>query len=203
DDVLEDETSANGATTGDQGMAEEDEEDLDTLDLEEVPDLDAPPVSAPPAAPAPAPTGRGPRPPSRAPAAGPGPDNPAGAAGGASRSQAVVRIGALRAAKAGGVPSGQQRMAYRNIVARELGEEKARALAQGLFQAPPERLGPEQLDALVSWGKQDTFAEEVELVLAALRAERARAAAADQAPTNGESGNVTQKARRTRRKPEE
>jgi hypothetical protein len=45
-----------------------------------------------------------------------------------------------------------------------------------LYRVSPERLGPEQLDALVSWGKRDSFADEVELVLAELRAERARAA---------------------------
>src|SRR5262249_56818828 len=106
----------------------------------------------------------------RAPEARPTPTQPASVAGSKSRSRGVELLGTLRAAKAGGVPASQQRTAYRNIVVRELGEEKARTLVQGLYKAPPERLGPEQLDALVSWGKQETFAEEVELVLAALRA---------------------------------
>jgi hypothetical protein len=65
-----------------------------------------------------------------------------------------------------------QKSAYRNIIQNELGEQDARALVQGLWRAPAERLGAEQLDALLSWGKRETFGEEAQLVLAELRAER-------------------------------
>jgi hypothetical protein len=65
-------------------------------------------------------------------------------------------------------------MAYRNIVVRELGDGDARALVQGIWHVTPDRLGGEQLDALVSWGKRDTFAEEAALVLAVLQEERER-----------------------------
>ena len=81
-------------------------------------------------------------------------------------------IGQLREAQTGGVPSSHQRSAYRNIVVRELGDEKAKALVAGLYRVTSERLGPEQLDALSSWGKRDTFADDADLVLATLRAER-------------------------------
>jgi hypothetical protein len=193
------------ASADDLGNLEEDAEPLDELNLEEVPDFDSPPVpaaatvqatSTPPtrALPArehPSSVARAPE----APAASP---HRSSAAGGASRSRGVELLGALRAAKGGGVPSSQQRTAYRNIVARELGEEKARTLVHGVYKVQPERLGPEQLEALVSWGKQETFAEEVELVLVALRR-----AATSQAPANGAAENPPRRAQRTQRQPEE
>jgi hypothetical protein len=190
------------ASTGDQGNPEEDAEPLDELDLEEVPDFDAPPVPAAPTVRATSPS------PTRASAAHEQPASPqrSSTAGGASRSRGVELLGALRAAKGGGVPSSQQRTAYRNIVAHELGDEKARTLVQGVYKAQPERLGPEQLDALVSWGKQETFAEEVELVLVALRRAatgQAPGQAPDQAPANGAAHNPPRRAQRTPRQPEE
>ncbi|HLJ81710.1 MAG TPA: hypothetical protein VKT52_09515, partial [Ktedonobacterales bacterium] len=80
--------------------------------------------------------------------------------------------------RGGGAPTTHQRSAYRNVVVNELGEPETVALVRGLWRVNPERLGPEQLDALISWGKRDTFAEEAADVLAALRAERQQAAAA-------------------------
>lgn len=87
-------------------------------------------------------------------------------------SRASRIIGGLRGMRAGGAPTTQQRTAYKNIVIAELGEPKVKSLIAGVWRTTPEKLGPEQLDALISWGKRDTFAEDVELVLAALRAER-------------------------------
>jgi hypothetical protein len=81
----------------------------------------------------------------------------------------------MRSARGGGAPSRQQQMAYRNIVVHELGEEKATALVRGIWKTTTDKLQTEQLDALLSWGKKDTFAEEVALVGNALRAERATA----------------------------
>ena len=45
-------------------------------------------------------------------------------------------------------------------------------LVQGLWRVPPEKLGAEQLDELISWGKRDDFADDARLVLGELAAER-------------------------------
>lgn len=93
-------------------------------------------------------------------------------------------ITSLRASHAGGQPTERQRTAYNNIVIDQLGQQKAAGVARALWNLTPDRLGPEQLDALIGWGKKDAFAEEVEQVLALLRAEyRAQQAASQpQAP---------------------
>ena len=96
-----------------------------------------------------------------------------GDAEGGERAQLAELIAQLRSPQAGGVPSSHQRTAFRNIVVQELGDEKAKALVAGLYRVTPERLGPEQIDALLSWGKRDTFADDAERVLGSLRAERA------------------------------
>jgi len=142
-------------------------------DLEDVPDFAAPPPPARRAAPARNATPASPS--MTQPVAQPAAES---IAGGEARSRAMQIIGQLRGARAGGTPSTQQRTAYRNVVTNELGEARTRALAQGIYRVAPDRLGPEQLDALISWGKRDTFAEEVDAVLAALRAERASGAVA-------------------------
>jgi hypothetical protein len=91
---------------------------------------------------------------------------------GEARGRALQIVGQMRKASGGGAATSMQKSAYRNIIQNELGEQDARALVQGLWKSPAERLGAEQLDALLSWGKQETFGEEAQLVLAALRAER-------------------------------
>ncbi len=55
---------------------------------------------------------------------------------------------------------------------------------------PPERIGPEQMAELLSWGKRDTFGDEVALVLAELRADRDRAQANEEpgAPRSNGAG---------------
>ncbi|MFI5273397.1 MAG: hypothetical protein ACHQ4H_10245, partial [Ktedonobacterales bacterium] len=146
------------------------DEDDEFDDIEDLPDFGAPPAPAavPPAArPAAAP---------RAPAAA--------AAGEGDRAGRI--IGHMRGVHAGGTPGAQQRGAYGNIVVAELGEPKAKALVAALWHLTPEKLGPEQLEALISWGKRETFAEDTELVLAALKAERERASAASTAATASE-----------------
>jgi hypothetical protein len=90
------------------------------------------------------------------------------------KSSTLELIGQLRATAKGSNPTSQQRIAYRNIIQEELGEQPAKALVAGLWRVPAERLGAEQMDALLSWGKRDTFGEEAVEVLAALRAERDR-----------------------------
>jgi hypothetical protein len=91
---------------------------------------------------------------------------------GEERSRALQIVGQMRKAAGGGAATSMQKSAYRNIIQNELGEQEARALVLGLWRAPAERLGADQLDALLSWGKRETFGEEAQLVLAALRAER-------------------------------
>jgi hypothetical protein len=86
--------------------------------------------------------------------------------------RATQIIGQLRQAAGGGTPTPQQRVAYRNIILHELGDQPAKALVQGLWRVGADKLSAEQLDALLSWGKRETFGEEAELVLKALRTER-------------------------------
>ena len=163
----------------------EDLEDLDALgddDLDDVPDF-GPPPSAAHASHAAHPPARRSAPAKAAPASSPPPsatEEPSvGAQPAASdASPTARRIAQLRTVRGGGAPTTHQRSAYRNVVVNELGEPEAVALVRGLWRVNPERLGPEQFDALISWGKRDTFAEEAADMLAALRAERQQAAAA-------------------------
>lgn len=85
------------------------------------------------------------------------------------RTRALQILGQMRSVHSGGAPTSQQRTAYRNIVARELGEQEATALVRAIWKITPERLGSDQMDELIGWGKRDTFAEEAMLVLAVLR----------------------------------
>ncbi|HEX6799875.1 MAG TPA: hypothetical protein VF116_19345, partial [Ktedonobacterales bacterium] len=94
----------------------------------------------------------------------------------------------MRGMRGGGVASAHQRTAFKNIVVAELGEPKAKALIAGIWRITPEKLGPEQLDALNNWGKRDTFAEDTELVLAAVKAEREQAS--EQASEQGQGGTA-------------
>ncbi|MGZ6318670.1 MAG: hypothetical protein ACXWQR_05185 [Ktedonobacterales bacterium] len=172
-------------------------DDLEDIDLDEVPDFGPPPTPArtAPVMPVIPPTPAAPTAPrratARANAAAPSAASAEEAAEPAEetpamegRSLGMQLVGQFRSVRGGGAPTGQQRMAYRNIVVRELGDGDARALVQGIWRVTPDRLGSEQLDALVSWGKRDTFAEEAALVLAMLQEERERNENA--APTEAE-----------------
>ena len=141
----------------------------DGFDLEDVPDFDAAPV------PGAHPPREGQMP------AGSSANDMVEAPGGTRVPRAVQIINQLRATARGGAPTGQQRNAYRNIILDELGELAAKTLVTSLWRVPAERLGSEQLDALLSWGKQDTFGDEAPLVLEALRAESERVARPPQA----------------------
>lgn len=154
-------------------------DDLDDFDLDDVPDFGPPPTpartapAAPLASPAPAAARRGTARAGSAPSAAE-PEEVAAAPATEGRSLGLQRVGYFRGVRGGGAATGQQRMAYRNIIVRELGDGDARALVQGIWRVTPDRLGGEQLDALVSWGKRDTFSEEAALVLAVLQEERER-----------------------------
>jgi hypothetical protein len=168
---------ANG--TGEPGSTEADGyEEIDELELDDVPDFGPPAASATPgrraAASLPSPRGR------RTPEPEPEPEPPS-----APQSGAAERIARMRAVHGGGVMSSQQRTAYRNIVVNELGEARAAGLLRGIWNVSVDRLGAEQADELLSWGKRDTFADEATQVLAELRAERERAA--ERATGNGAS----------------
>jgi hypothetical protein len=89
------------------------------------------------------------------------------------QARAHRRIQALRSVRGGGIPVAQQRTAYRNLIIGQIGEPEAAALIRSVWRITPDRLGPEQYDELIRWGKEDDFADEVPLVMAALRAERA------------------------------
>lgn len=186
DDELEDDfTAANqrtplplGVTSDDDGLG------YDDFDLDEVPDFGPPPSTAAHRAPARTPAFEGREPPAahdRAPALQG--REPAAPLASGEQSHAMQLIGQMRGVRGGGVPTADIRRAYRNIVVQELGDVNARALVQGLWKVSPEKLGAEQIETLVSWGKRDTFAEEVALVLAELRAVQAHAATAEASAT--------------------
>lgn len=163
---------------GDGGAFENDE----LADLDDVPDFG---MSAPATSPAPAPALRG------APGARPAPvaqptSQASGRAPAASgplslpqRARARELIARLRATAAGGTPTRAQMIAYANIVVDQLGATAATGLVQGLWGTQVERLGTDQLNALIQWGKDDDFAEEAPAVAAALQAERAAAEASN------------------------
>jgi hypothetical protein len=97
-------------------------------------------------------------------------------------------IAKLRATHPGGIATDDRQIAFANIIVAELGEPNSAALVRGLWKLSPEKLGPEQLDALIRWGKGDTFSEEAEEVLATLRAEqRARTSGSSSTPARGQA----------------
>ena len=152
----DDEAEAAGYGVGALG-----EDDAEYEELDEVPDFGSPPAESElPAAPAP----------SAPPAASDATSAPTAAAPAPSRATRILTH--MRGMRGGGAASAHQRTAFKNIVVAELGEPKAKALIAGIWRITPEKLGPEQLDALNNWGKRDTFAEDTELVLAAVKAER-------------------------------
>jgi hypothetical protein len=111
-------------------------------------------------------------------------------------SQAARTIAKLRATHPGGIATADRQGAFANIIVAELGEPNAAALVRGLWKLSPEKLGPEQLDALIRWGKNDTFSEEAEEVLATLRAEqRARTSGASSTSARGQAQSNTSRRR--------
>jgi hypothetical protein len=175
------------------GVSGREEDEPEEPDLDDVPALDEPDLDA--ISPAPALPAAGRRAPaastraaerSQAPTARPraaAPEQPAAEIGGqpglAQRTRVREVLERLRAEPPGGVPARDQLTAYRNIVVRELGAQQASALIQGIWRAQPERLGTDQMYALISWGKTDGFAEEARTLLALLRAERAASEAGE------------------------
>jgi hypothetical protein len=144
----------------------------DTLDddLDDVPDFSL----------APSPRSRAPEP---APAAPPTP-------------KAERIISGLRALHPGGAITSDRQGAFTNVVVNQLGEPKVTALARGLWKLAPERVGSDQLEALIHWGKSETFSEEVEDVLATLRVEqRARTTGASSAPARGQTQSAPSRRR--------
>jgi hypothetical protein len=137
----------------------------------------------------------------------PQPDKPAsgGAFTPARKARARELVAGFRAVAAGGAAIRSQHTAFANVVADQLTAETAATLVRGLWGQPPERLGADQLDAVIRWGKQDEFAEEAPVVLALLRAEQRQHASATDAPAPAASDDAspTPPARPTRaaRKP--
>jgi hypothetical protein len=113
------------------------------------------------------------------------------------RARAREVLAKLQAAPAGGTPSRLQLSAYTNIVVGQLDPARAATLAQGVWGAAADRLGTDQLNALIQWGKEDGFAEEAPNVLALLRAEQAaRGAGAEDAASRRARPARTQGTRR-------
>lgn len=161
EEMTVDELGALGSAKAQSGA---NEDALDDIDLEDVPDLSPPPASARQRT-----TSAARKAPSAATEA---PETPASSGG---QTQAMQLIGKLRAANGGGTASDYQRNAYRNIVENELGKPQATALVRGLWRTTLDRLSAGQLEALIRWGKEEVFAEEAAQVIATLRAEQRRA----------------------------
>jgi hypothetical protein len=105
-------------------------------------------------------------------------------------------IAGLRALHPGGVITADRQSAFTNVVVNQLGEPKVTALARGLWKLAPEKVGSDQLEALIHWGKSETFSEEVEDVLTALRVEqRARTSGASSAPARGQAQSAPSRRR--------
>jgi hypothetical protein len=111
------------------------------------------------------------------------------------RARARELVARLRAIPPGGSATRAQHTAFANIVADQLGVAPAAALTQGLWGQAPERLGTDQLNAVIQWGKEDAFAEEAPAVAALLRAEHASAQAGP-APTPSAAPRPTRAAER-------
>lgn len=82
----------------------------------------------------------------------------------------------FRGTTPGGAATPDQLKAYTNLIAGQLDATQAGTLVRGIWGVAPNRLGFDQLYALIQWGKEDAFAEEAPAVLAALKAEAARKA---------------------------
>ncbi len=142
-------------------------------------------AAATPASPAPRPTATD---------TGNGATGEASGAGAITQLRAVELIRRMRGSPTGGNTSEHQWKAYRNIVLGELTDSEARMLVQGLWRGPPEKLGADQLDELISWSKRDDFADDARLVLAELaserKAERERAMGATSSESATANGRV-------------
>jgi hypothetical protein len=119
----------------------------------------------------------------------------------AQKARARELVAGFRAVAAGGSAARAQHTAFTNIVAGELGAETAETLVRGLWGQPPDRLGTDQLTAVVNWGKKDEFAAEAPVMLALLRAEQAhRSGASAPAPESpADEGEAPRPARATRK----
>ncbi|MEO7000533.1 MAG: hypothetical protein ABI068_01855 [Ktedonobacterales bacterium] len=119
-------------------------------------------------------------------------DAPASAGANPSeRSRTMQIIGQLRGVRGGGASTAQQRLAYRNIVITQIGDLDATNLIRLVWRISSDRLGADQLDALIRWGKEDNFGDEVPQVLTVLRAEREREAQTARTAPGGQGAATT------------
>jgi hypothetical protein len=116
---------------------------------------------------------------------GRGADHVALAAGGLDalrrRGRARELVERFRAVSKTGTPQERQLSSYNHAVAGQIGAEDAAFLTRALFRTTPERTSRDQLQELISWSKEDAFADEAADVLALLRAARPTDAAAPEA----------------------
>jgi hypothetical protein len=189
------------AATSEQSVAGEgrpslpDDEDFEYDYLDEVPDFEA--LAGPePARPLASGHATGGPAASHPSAPSPMPAKTSGTLAAPEHARALQRIGQLRGAEHGSAATPYQRNAYKNLVLSQLSETEATTLVRGIWRLSPAQLSGDQLDALVRWAKEDTFAEDAQLVLAALQAERARASAEGVSGGAGEAPRRTPPARR-------
>ena len=73
-------------------------------------------------------------------------------------------IAELRTAHPGGSPSADRRSAFKHAVIDQLTQKGVEGLTVGIWNLPAAQLGPEQIEALISWSKRDEFVEEARAV---------------------------------------
>jgi hypothetical protein len=69
-------------------------------------------------------------------------------------------IAELRTALPGGSSSADRRSAFKHTVIEQLSEKGVEGLTAGIWNLTPAQIGPEQVEALISWSKRDEFVEE-------------------------------------------
>ncbi len=80
------------------------------------------------------------------------------------------KLSSLREARGSAAASQQRLKALHNVIDSQLSEEQLRELVQSVWGVSVDnKLKNEQVEALISWAKQDAFVEEVEVVLALLQ----------------------------------
>ncbi|MFL5628010.1 MAG: hypothetical protein ACJ788_20725 [Ktedonobacteraceae bacterium] len=86
------------------------------------------------------------------------------------RDFAEDRLSKLREARGSSAASGARLQVLNNVIGEQLTKEQLLELIRGVWSVPAlNKLKNEQVEALISWAKEDAFIEEAEVVLAFIR----------------------------------
>lgn len=105
------------------------------------------------------------------------------------RARARELLERFRAITPGGAGEPHQLKAYTNLIVSQLDATQAGTLVRGIWGVAPNRLGSDQLYALIQWGKEDAFAEEAPAVLVALRVHQAERGGTANTPAHDSGGD--------------